>query len=350
MTGASGRGPRRAALAGAAAIFAIVLAGAPACGKKGPLRLPDQRPPEHADTPRAAVSGGRLTLSFKVPAHRVFPEREEPWVLARILRREASGKEFVEVGTILEGRGFGFGEPLAWSEEAQTAGTSAYRVEFRDGARRRRALSNPVEVIWQVPPDAPTALTATGDDKGVELTWKGPAGATGAIRYRIYRRQTGGGEAENLTPDPVPAERHTDTRVVASRVYCYVVRAVLGAPAVEGPAGPEVCVRTEDATPPPAPARVRVIATPGGFQLTWEEVPAEDLLGYRVYRGVGDGPLALITPNPVQGNAFREETREAPAGTRYRYVVTAVDNSSRRNESPFSPPAEASAIPPPDGP
>jgi fibronectin type 3 domain-containing protein len=95
---------------------------------------------------------------------------------------------------------------------------------------------------------------------------------------------------------------------------------------------------------------VRVTATPGGFQLSWEDVPAEDLLGYRVYRSVGDGPLEPITPKPVQGNAYREETREAPAGTRYRYVVTAVDNSSRRNESPFSPAAEAFAIPPPDGP
>jgi fibronectin type 3 domain-containing protein len=95
---------------------------------------------------------------------------------------------------------------------------------------------------------------------------------------------------------------------------------------------------------------VRVTAVPGGFQLAWEEVPAADLLGYRVYRAAGDGPLALITPSPVQGSAYRDEASEAPAGTPYRYVVTAIDNSARRNESPFSPAVEALSIAPPDGP
>jgi hypothetical protein len=322
----------------------------PACGKKAPLRLPDQRPAERAPTPRASVRDGRLTLEFTVPSHRVFPEREEPWVLARILRRQPPATEFTEVGTILESRGFPFDAPLAWNEDAPAAGARAYRVEFRDGARRRRALSEPVEVVWQAPPEAPPGLVAVGDDRAVALSWGAAAGATDAIRYRVYRREAPRGTAEILTPDPLREPRHTDARVQASREYCYQVRALLGAGAleVEGPASAEICVRTDDITPPPPPAALRVTATPGGFQVAWEDVTAPDLLGYRVYRAIDDGPLELITQTPVEGNAYREETGAVAPGTRYRYVVTAIDASASRNESPFSAPAEALALPPPD--
>lgn len=346
MTAAPGRCLGRAERACAAAAVAVIVACAPGCGKKGPLRLPDQRVPERAATPRASVREGRLTLEFKVPSHRVFPEREEPWVLARILRRQ--GKEFVEVGAILERDGFAFSAPLTWSEEAPGAGATAFRVEFRDGARKRRALSEPVEVVWEPSPGAPGSLGATGDDRAVALAWSAPAGAAAGTRYRVYRREVPDGPVESLTPEPVAALRHTDSRVQPLREYCYLVRAVLGAPALaaEGPPSAEACVRTEDVTPPPPPAALRVTATPGGFQLAWDGVAAPDLLGYRVYRAVGDGALELITPSPVQGNAYREEAPVAPAGTRYRYVVTAVDGSSRRNESPFSPAAEALAVPP----
>jgi predicted small lipoprotein YifL len=346
VTGARGRGRRRAAhvVAAVAAALAVTL---PACGKKAPPRLPDQRAAEKAATPRASVREGRLTLEFAVPAHRIFPEREDPWVLARILRQDPPAKDFVEVGAILEGDGFAFEAPLTWSEAARTAGSSAYRVEFRDGARRRRALSDPVTISWLEAPAAPGGLVAAGDDRGVALTWTAPAGSAGA-RYRVYRREAPDGPVENLTPEPLAVPGHADSRIRPSREYCYQVRAVLGeaASAVEGPPSAETCVRTEDATPPPPPEAVQVTATPGGFQVSWRDVSAPDLLGYRVYRAIEDGPLELLTPAPIGGNAYREETPDARAGARYRYVVTAVDAAKRANESPFSPAAEAAAIPP----
>ena len=57
-----------------------------------------------------------MTLDFRVPAHRMFPEREEPWVLARILRQAGPAAEAVEAGAILEAEGFAFGAPLSWSD------------------------------------------------------------------------------------------------------------------------------------------------------------------------------------------------------------------------------------------
>lgn len=347
MTGAPGRGLRFAGRAGAvvAAVGALLLMGS--CGKKAPLRLPDQRPAEGAPAPRASIREGRLTLEFTVPSHRLFPEREDPWVLARILRRQSPATDFLEVGAILEGGGFAFGAPLTWSEAAQTAGTSAYRVEFRDGARRRRAVSEPVEVTWQTPPAPPAGLVAVGDDRAVALSWGAPPGATAGIRYRVYRRDVSGAAMELVTPLPLEGPQYTDVKVQVSHEYCYQVRTVLGAQAMEVASVPsaEVCAKTEDVTPPPPPGGLRLTATPGGFQLVWEAVAARDLLGYRVYRAIDNGPLELVTSQPVQGTAFREETRGVAPGARFRYVVTAVDASARRNESPFSAAVEAVALP-----
>jgi hypothetical protein len=350
VTGAAASVLRSAARSCAVAGAAAALLAAPACGKKAPLRLPDQRPVEHAATPRPSIREGRLILAFVVPAHRVFPEREEPWVLARVLRRQPPATDFVEVGAIFEKAGFPFGGPLTWTEEAQTGGTSVYRIEFRDAGRRRRALSEPVEVVWQAPPAAPGRLTAAGDDRAVTLSWDAPAGATGSARYRLFRREVPLAAAELLTPDPLEALRHTDARVQASHEYCYQVQAVLGAAPLEitGPPSEEVCVRTEDVTPPPPPAAIRLTAIPGGFQLVWDDVAAGDLLGYRVYRSIDEGPLELLTPAPLRGTAFRDDTGAAPAGARFRYVVTAIDASARPNESPFSPAVEAPALPPSD--
>src|SRR5512133_2227120 len=97
------------------AALAVALLGA--CGKKAPLRLPDERPAERAAAPRVLVREGRATLALTVPGRRIFPERQEPWVHARVMRREAGAADFAEAGTILEPKGFVFEAPLDWDDE-----------------------------------------------------------------------------------------------------------------------------------------------------------------------------------------------------------------------------------------
>src|SRR5512137_622672 len=73
---------------GALFVAGVALAlSLPGCGKKAPLRLTDDRNAGRAPAPHARVREGRVMLDFRVPAHRMFPEREEPWVLVRILRQ-----------------------------------------------------------------------------------------------------------------------------------------------------------------------------------------------------------------------------------------------------------------------
>ena len=237
---------------------AAAFLGIGACGKKAPLRLPDSRPAEKAPLPRARVREGLVMLEFRVPAHRAFPEREEPWVLARVLRRRDPAAEWTEVGAILEREGFAFGAPLVWTDEAQPPGTSVvYRVEFRDAMRRRRADSEPLRVAWGAVPEAPLGLSTAGSERAVALTWTAAPGA--AVRFRVYRGQGAGQAVEPLFAEPISAGGFVDSRVEPGREYCYAVRAVLQEQGieVEGPPSAAACALTEGppAPPPTPPAR-----------------------------------------------------------------------------------------------
>lgn len=241
----------------------VLLLTFPACGKKAPLRLSEDRAAERAPSLRARVREGRVTLDFRVPAHRFFPEREEPWVLARILRQPAPSSSSVEVGAILKAGGFAFDSTVTWSDQALPPKSSfLYRVEFRDAVRRRRALSDPLAVSWGEVPDAPESLTAAGHLRSIILSWTQPRGSGGGITYRVYRRQQAEAQSEPVSPEPVGGETYVDSRVEAGSDYCYVVRAVLNDKAieVEGPASPESCSRpdaeeAERAQPPGSPPR-----------------------------------------------------------------------------------------------
>jgi hypothetical protein len=237
---------------------AAAFLGLGACGKKAPLRLPDSRAAEKAPLPRARVREGLVTLEFRVPAHRAFPEREEPWVIARVLRRRDPAAEWTEVGAILEREGFAFGAPLAWTDEAQTPGTAVtYRIEFRDAMRRRRADSEPLRVAWGAIPEAPLGLTAAGSERAVALSWTAAPGV--AVRFRVYRREMAGRAAEPLFAEAITASGFVDSRVEPGREYCYAVRAVLQEMGidVEGPPSAEACTLTAGppAPPPVPPAR-----------------------------------------------------------------------------------------------
>jgi len=196
-----------------------------------------------------------VTLEFNVPAHRTFPEREEPWVLARVLRRPDAGAEWTEVGAILEREGFAFGAPLTLTDEALPPGTAVvYRVEFRDAARRRRADAEPLRVSWAAVPGAPLALSASGSERAVALTWTAAPGAP--ARFRVYRREAAEPAAKPLFAEAIAASGFVDSRVEPAGEYCYAVRAVLQEQEieVEGPPSAEACARTEGPpAPPPRP-------------------------------------------------------------------------------------------------
>lgn len=218
------------------------------------MRLPEDRPAEQAPALRARVREASVILDFRVPDPRLFPERQQRWVLARILRRAAQPAEVVEAGAILEAGGFAYGARLVWTDQGQKPKNSlVYQVEFRDAARQRRALTAPVTVTWDRLPGTPSAPTAAGGATAVSLAWEAPGADDAEVRYRVYRREPPQPDSLPVTPEPVDGSRFIDSRTEPGREYCYTVRGVLDLKGleVEGPASPEACARTTSAEPPP---------------------------------------------------------------------------------------------------
>jgi len=92
-----------------------------------------------------------------------------------------------------------------------------------------------------------------------------------------------------------------------------------------------------DLFPPLPPQGLAAVTEQGAIRLFWRPGRESDLKGYRVYRADGpDAPWRLLTPEDLTTTSYTD--REAVAGVRYSYAVTARDRATPPNESDFSVP------------
>lgn len=147
-----------------------------------------------------------------------------------------------------------------------------------------------------------------------------------------------------LTPAPVLEPEFVITGVAFGVERCFEVRPVdyLFGAVVIGPASPRTCVTPKDTFPPAAPTNLAAIAGAGVINLIWDANAEADLAGYLVLRGEAPGDtLQAITPQPVTATSYRDDS--VRPGTRYVYVVVAVDRAEPQNVSPQSNRAEETA-------
>ena len=140
-----------------------------------------------------------------------------------------------------------------------------------------------------------------------------------------------------LTPQPLAVTEHVIKGVTFGVERCFIARPVerIAGAVVMGPASAKTCVTPADAFPPAAPRSLAAIAGEGMISLIWEPNAESDLAGYLVLRGDTPGDtLRAITPEPVAATTYRDTT--ARPGTRYVYVVVAVDRATPQNVSPQS--------------
>jgi predicted small lipoprotein YifL len=140
-----------------------------------------------------------------------------------------------------------------------------------------------------------------------------------------------------LTPAPVVDRELVLRGVVFGVERCFEVRPVdqVFGSVVIGPPSPRTCVTPKDTYPPVAPTSLAAIAAPGVISLIWDANAEPDLAGYIVLRGEAPGAtLQALNTEPVTANTYRDET--VRPGTRYVYVVVAVDNAVPQNVSPQS--------------
>ena len=221
-------------------------------------------------------------------------------------------------------------------EDQQAKKVYVYKVISINRRGHRSAPSNPVTVYWDEAPQPPKMVGGEAGDKRADLSWDPVEGATG---YNIYRR----GEEEKVFPlnplnrEPLTATRYTDLGVENEKRYVYSVRAVKRVvnTDIEGKGSPDTLVTPTDLIPPSAPLGLAAIPLKSGVELNWRKNLEPDLLGYYVYRRrPGEREFKKLNETPLEKEVYLDTHVELEQD--YEYVVTAVDNSVRRNESPFS--------------
>ena len=137
-----------------------------------------------------------------------------------------------------------------------------------------------------------------------------------------------------VTPAPVQANNFQDVAVLNDVTYTYKIQAVrrLGEDVLASLDSPTQMAMPEKRNPPPPVTNVLVVATSQGVELRWEESPAPDVAGYRVYRrSTGEEKYTRLTPELLKKPYFVDA--QVKRGQTYHYYVTAVDDSPRANES-----------------
>lgn len=253
--------------------------------------------------------------------------------------------------------------PLVFVDEGQRL--KRHYVAVAVSRRGRRGAWSSVRSVPVAPPSgAPSAPAIAYDATAYTLTWTPAPDARvaaptadgvlesrplepqpPATRYLVYETDPAGvATGEPVTAEPVATPTATVSGVSFGRARCFVVRGVdtLDGVTVEGPASAPACAEARDTFAPPAPTALEAVGGAGVISLIWEGVEAADLAGYLVLRGVAGGePVTLLTPEPIPARSF--EDRTVTAGTRYVYVVVAVDSATPANRSAPSNRAEETA-------
>jgi fibronectin type 3 domain-containing protein len=195
--------------------------------------------------------------------------------------------------------------------------------------------SNPVAVYWDYSPQAPRMVSGDRGDKRVELYWESVEGATG---YNIYRRlEEEEFSTRPLNREPLTTTHYSDLNVENEKRYIYSVRAVrrVVKTDVEGKGSLGVPVTPTDLIAPVAPVDLVAIPLKDGMELNWRRNRDPDLLGYYVYRRKpGEKEFKRLNESPLTKETYLD--KDVVLQQEYEYAVTAVDNSTRRNESPRS--------------
>ena len=210
---------------------------------------------------------------------------------------------------------------------------------------QKGAVSGRQAVPLAPPPPAPSDLAVTYTAAALTLVWT-PAAGTSA--FNVYDVPPAPPAPEGLkipTPPaatgqlpvpvnakPLPGPPFVDSRMAFGVPRCYVVRAVsvFGAQAIESEASRAPCVTPVDSFAPAAPASLTAIGGAGAISLIWEANREPDLAGYLVLRAtLPGGDFVPLTQAPIAQTTFND-TAVAP-GTRYAYVVLAVDKAGNRS-------------------
>jgi hypothetical protein len=347
-----GRGTRRPALPYVLLPLLLGLALlAGGCGKKMNPYAPDRVLPAPVRNFQLSQEGNALVASWLLPRENLLGQPLTQVQGCRVYRATTKGvvpealasADFVlyaDIDLAYPQRGEVQGEAMLFRDRELAPGQRYYyRVAAYDQDGYPGGWSKTLSHAWGWLPRAPRELKAVPGDKIVNLSWspvtalQDGAAARDLVGYLVYRL-SGSGPWIRLTPAPRAVNNFPDVAVLNDVEYTYKVAAVrrLGDDLLASPDSPTQKAMPEKRTPPPPVTNVLAVATSRGVDLRWEESPAPDTAGYRVYRrSTGEEHYTRLTPELLKKPYFVDTG--VKRGQTYHYYVTAVDDSPRANES-----------------
>ncbi len=158
----------------------------------------------------------------------------------------------------------------------------------------------------------PELVSATEVSGGIEFQWKA---ATGAVKYRVYRKMSGGSWKKIAETDEIS---YTDRSVKAGSTYTYTARAIDAKGNVSGYDKTGLTVKYIGSALG-VPELGSVTMKSSGVQFKWKA--ADGAVKYRVYRKTGSGSWKYIGATSKTSYTDKKVT----SGTTYTYTVRAVD-------------------------
>lgn len=202
------------------------------------------------------------------------------------------------------------------------------------GANRRDAgWSVPAELTVVEPPAQPHDLIAEAVPQGVRLVWQGAGNAFAILRrgpeekdYQALGRSTG--------------PEYLDAGARFGKPYSYMVQSLVkaGEGEAQSDLSNEAAIAPVDTFAPATPVSLTAVPSTASIELVWERNTDPNVVGYRVYRALGNGALELLADG-LALPAYSDHKIEA--GKTYRYAVSAV--KSNKKESKMSEAVEVGA-------
>ncbi|MCB9857260.1 MAG: fibronectin type III domain-containing protein [Phycisphaerales bacterium] len=207
--------------------------------------------------------------------------------------------------------------------------TYYFVIAAEDAGTLMSPYSNEVSAtpVDNQPPAIPQNVTADAGFAQVQLTWSAVSDSDFAF-YSIYRSTTSGGPYASV--DTAEDPEYLDGGLTNEVTYYYVVTATDALSNESGYSAEVSAMPTADPVPA-APTGLTATIGDGIVSLDWNDNVEADLKEYRIYRGtVNGGPYTEIDTNT--SSDFPDTS--VVNGTKYYYVVSAIDNANQ--ESPYS--------------
>ena len=213
-----------------------------------------------------------------------------------------------------------------------------YRIKAVDEAGNISDPSAQVDAMARddVPPAAPTNLSATGGELEVALAWDANT-EDDLLQYRVYRQNSS--VWDQIATVPAGTEAYTDEDVAFGQEYTYRLRAEDTSQNLSDPSATATAQVNPDTSPLPAPQNVSATGGDEQIDLDWSAVAAAS--HYKIQRAPGlNAASGFVQIDKVTSTSYTDALA-GEFGESFTYRLIATDEVNSRADS--EPSATASA-------